>query len=449
MLKRYFSELCLFYVLRVVLCTNPLWGTSAEPSRFLAAKKDDSDYPTSSTDSVCIANPTYDLTFKSLFVGMNDAKKDSLASSESAKNRLISLLNSLCYPEADDDSNEKHIKSIFIEDGTIIEKFGNSKENNRKKTGKTNSEGENALRELRCDIICQCQLSNSSETEKYVLYFDIEMQRKNEGDPIQRFLKYREQLEKKYEGQGHAQNQVRVIAFLGYETDTAVENTRMGRLIKDSETGKVIAARDEENNNFNFNPMISLPAVVKRITKNSNTDIDIMDSKIIRYAGKDWLKLLGVQWWAKVENEDTKNKYYIVPNDPVSQEVRSALEVLKKSNTTEDAFRAEVKRIFDAERTIDGLKQQSLKEGRQQGREEGKIIGMLETCMRNFVIAGEEIKKYQVKGIQANTLERNFIKEIWNRVHDESKKDGEDKGNQEKTFDNFIGNSIIKTLLKR
>ncbi|MDR2371936.1 MAG: hypothetical protein LBD60_02190 [Puniceicoccales bacterium] len=62
----------------------------------------------------------YDLTFKSLFLGMDNAGENDLASPGNANKRLISLLNSLVYPQADNDESKERIVSIEIIDGAIL-----------------------------------------------------------------------------------------------------------------------------------------------------------------------------------------------------------------------------------------------------------------------------------------------------------------------------------------
>jgi hypothetical protein len=297
-----------------------------------------------------------------LFLGINDVEEDALASTQNANRRLISLLNSLVYPEADNDTSKEHIVAVKIVDGTIIthEKLGDSKT-------KTNSGRENVLKELRCDIVCECTVERPKcpgqemKSQNYILYFDIEMQRKNVDRSIQRFLEYLNRLKLKYS------DEVRVIGFLDYPTTEVVEKTRMGRLVRDSKTGKMVAAPEERDTGLQ--PMIGLKKVTESILKDE--DVKIMENKIIGPKGKEWLKLLGIRWWAK----NVECEYYVVPSQVQSQEVKDALEVLRKEKVDQDLFQKEVANIFDAQKILDDLENNKKQEGREEGREEGRVEG--------------------------------------------------------------------------
>ena len=116
------------------------------------------------------------------------------------------------------------------------------------------------MTELRCYIVCKCIIARprnqEKELEDYVLYFDIEMQRRNAENPVRRFLAYQEGL--KQSGKN-----TRVIAFLDYFTEDVVEETKIGRLVKDPQTRKMVAAPEEKDTDLN--PMIGLKAVKSRI----------------------------------------------------------------------------------------------------------------------------------------------------------------------------------------
>jgi hypothetical protein len=238
----------------------------------------------------------------------------------------------------------------------------------KKAKNQPNSEKERTFRERRCDIVCRCELEDNGDGKKngvYALYFDIEMQRTNTGDPIRRFLEYQKLLENKYS------EEVIVIAFLNYRTEQVVENTAMGRIIEDPKTGKRVAAPEEEK--AILQPMIGLEKATSSILKNE--DIEIMKNKKIGQKGKEWLKLLGIQWWAEKEKDEKgetgkSNEYYVVPR--VSDgEIKGALEALEKANVKQEFFQAEVDRIFDEQKILDEEKEKSRQEGKEEGEKSG------------------------------------------------------------------------------
>ncbi|MDR1435344.1 MAG: hypothetical protein LBI77_02980 [Puniceicoccales bacterium] len=381
---------------------------------------------------ICIANPTYDLTFKSLFVGIDDIEEEKSENSpQKAKQRLISLLNSLFYPEAENNSNEVHVISVEVVDGTIktLQKLGdtetkaNTKVKSKKlKTGeikpktntKSKSKKEKSLTELRCDVVCQCKVGSVPntneplESELCALYFDIEMQRVNQGNPIRRFLSYQEKLKNRYRP-----SKVYVIGFLDYSTNLAVEKTKMGRLVQDPESKKLVAAPEEQD--IDLQPMIGLKNVIGSILEGK--DIEIMKNQKIGQTGKEWLKLLGVRWWAKNRKKNEKDQYYIVPAEPQSQEVKEALNILKMNSEiiNEKLFKQEVNRIFDAEEIANAIRAEGELNGERRGQLQGELKGRLQGIMRNFA-KNREIGDDEIEGFEKNSLEESFVGEVWKQM---------------------------------
>ncbi|MDR0741026.1 MAG: hypothetical protein LBF34_04945 [Puniceicoccales bacterium] len=360
---------------------------------------------------ICIANPTYDLTFKSLFLGRNDVAEDDLASPDNANKRLISLLNSLVYPKA-----KEYIISIKIVGGTIL--IAKELAISGEKRARTESPRENAMMELRCDIVCECTVvhpGRETQQESYVLYFDIEMQRRNVGNPLKRFLNYQKKLQQ-------TNREIRVIGFLDYFTISPVEKTKMGRLVEDPQTGELVAA-PEEKRSMDLHPMIGLRASVEDILKGE--DIEIVKGCKIGQTGKEWLKLLGVRWWA--EEDTNRRECYRVPSEVQTKEMADALEILKTSNVDEEIFRMEIDRVSEAQEMLDELeankKQEGLEEGRAEGLvkgraeglEEGEMIGIIKSLVRGFV-KGRGIEDDEVEEIGKNSLGEDFVREIWSAL---------------------------------
>lgn len=229
------------------------------------------------------------------------------------------------------------------------------------------------------------------------------MQRRNVGDPIKRFLDYQKQLKR-------SDKNARVIAFLGYFTKNTVEETKIGRLVRDPQTGGLIAA-PEEKESMDLHPMIGLQTSVNDIL--AGKDIEIVNGCKIGQIGKEWLKLLGVRWWA-TENPDHK-EYYIVPSKVQSKEVESALEVLKMGKVNQDDFKGEVGKIFDANRILDEVEASKKQEGLEEGRAKGEMIGILKGLIRSFV-KGREIEDDEIEEIVKNSLDEDFVREIWNTL---------------------------------
>jgi hypothetical protein len=354
---------------------------------------------------ICVANSTYDLTFKSLFLGGGEG----LASAENAMKRLMSLLNSLCYPNAENDPNEPHIIRIETVNGELITKCA------IKSKVKTNSDFENQLGALRCDIVCKCivqsQLSEAKQT--IILYFDIEMQRKNIPGRIDEFLVYQHKLQGEYKD-----GEVKVVAFLDYKTEEAVERTAFRRVIEKSD-GTIVLA---ENAKKELYPMISLKVVVKDILEGK--DVEIVAGQPIGEKGKEWLKLLGIRHWAQRKCGDPKDKrcqYYIVPAvaKGYNPELAEALRFLQEENLADKAteFQGEVDKVFDAKRTAKNLQKEGEKLGEKLGEIKGEIKGLFDMFIGFGSISGQKIQKMQ----SAHRLfPRGLVEKIGNDYIEES-----------------------------
>jgi hypothetical protein len=180
------------------------------------------EYEEKEGGGISIANPTYDLTFKLLFLTDKDSSEGSqghveFIQPEKTQRTLISLLNGLYYPKfvSDDQTpQENRIIKIEVVDSTLL-KFRKTDPEEKSKSGRTGSLFENSLQELRCDIVCKCDLgpSNEETSTHYVLYFDIEMQRKHISGRDGEFVEYVKALKRKYGKEVH------LLAFLNYETN--------------------------------------------------------------------------------------------------------------------------------------------------------------------------------------------------------------------------------------
>lgn len=140
-----------------------------------------------------IVDPTYDQTFKAIFVG--EEKVNEFTPNQ----RLISLLNGLLYPETDDDPYAFKIRDIGPLNSEITS------------IGLSDSSGV-----LRFDIAftCYCySLEGARTTKAAPKVFYIEMQKTKDAAMSSRLQKCASALKRKY---GY---EVQVVAFIGYTTE--------------------------------------------------------------------------------------------------------------------------------------------------------------------------------------------------------------------------------------
>ncbi|MDR2371653.1 MAG: hypothetical protein LBD60_00715 [Puniceicoccales bacterium] len=345
-------------------------------------------YQEGEAEAICIASPTYDLTFKLLFLAnQNDLEKFErpvkFIQPEETRKTLISLLNGLYYPEflSKEQTPEKNrIIEIEIIDSTLLDA-------------------------RKVNIVCKCTLESPNADNKdvhYALYFDIEMQRRHISGREQEFVEYVNALKIKY-GKG-----VHLLAFLNYETEErkAVRRGTMA-FVQEGEDGQLVVPQKGVRR-LVYQPMICLPCAVSEIL--NGQDIEIVEGKPIGPAGKEWLKLLGVEWWGK----RSKNRLgrYVVPKDVSTPEVGKALEILSKK-VDEAAFQAEVKRIFNVHKDANALRE----EGEQIGLQKGEQVGQLKSLMQTF-IKTERFFDFLIAGMNLRNLTEDFIRQLWDEVSD-------------------------------
>lgn len=235
-----------------------------------------------------ITDPTYDKIFRLLFTS------DTKILGYSGNDRLKSLLNGILFPEADDNLNAVKIRKITPLDGEVTN------------LGKTNSRGV-----LRFDIVCTCHCwgisdDGKTETEKYT--FDVEMQRAYEEAFDARLFNYGSGLYRKYG------NPVKVVAFLNHILPDKGDSfwilpCRVSHVNKEV-LGFIDNAVDIHS--------IDLRKVVRLIDSKKKI---MVHEKEIGKVGREWLKLLGIRQWQH-------GSRFCVPTDYMTEEVKSAVEVL-------------------------------------------------------------------------------------------------------------------------
>ena len=308
--------------------------------------------------SMIIADPTYDITFQAMFPDNSEGKS-----------RLLSLLNSLLYPKCDlKNPNHKMIREVEFSKTTIEKRVPEGE-------GKKNAGGmENQFKQFRCDIVCNYTIGTKNQHEdqikKIVIsYYDIEMQRSKLKNLEKELLEYAQELKKQY-------NPAKVLTFLKYQ-------------IKDNQIANEVALipsvvvirgqkdkmkQNEDNDAFGF--MISLPSIVDSIQKGEPIKIQ-EDGEELGVDGKEWLKLLGVSHWATQEMiGDDLTGYYYVPTNVSCNEVRTAMEFVKKGEIDPILYQEQIKMLFSAESTAKQLREEGMEEGIKVGKEEGIKEGM-------------------------------------------------------------------------
>ncbi|MDR0740285.1 MAG: hypothetical protein LBF34_01080 [Puniceicoccales bacterium] len=351
-------------------------------------------------EAVPVANPTYDLTFKLLFTPVDPQLGFRDLGDESRSNkRLMSLLNSIIYPDATNNPNSERIVKVELEPTELLTQ-SHSK----------NEELDRALTALRCDIVCKCtiQKQNRQNQQTFFIYFDIEMQRAKLKKRIDNFFGYRNFLEQKYKTKD-----VRLIAFLNYATDSVVQDTVSGDFCFDREKEAFVPIGESvDEAKKRTSPVIGLRTVVAAIQEGK--EVVIMPDKPLKSEGKEWMKLLGVQWWASLAG----NHRYVVPMQVQCPGVKESLQILNHKGITDAALQAEYSKIFDANKLLEASKEEGWEEGeaagRKEGRKEGEQIGQLKGLMQGF-IAGQFFD-FLANGLDSQFLSEDFVRNIWNTL---------------------------------
>lgn len=242
-----------------------------------------------------IVEPTYDQTFKALFTG--EAKIESF----SGKERLISLLNSLYYPEADDLPDAFKIRRITPLNNEI-----------------TQIGIQDGSDSLRFDIAFTCEAWNenvvgeavSGSTESSSV--DVEMQRAYEPNFAGRLYGYASAMHRKY------QKSVKVLAFLNHDgCGFNSSSFRIKPCYIDHVNGQVTGILEGVTDIS----AIDLGVVANLISAGKNV---VINGKQIQKTGLEWLKLLSIRQWQSSQGK------HIVTFDGVAPEVKSAMVVLSK-----------------------------------------------------------------------------------------------------------------------
>ena len=326
-------------------------------------------------------DPTYDTTFKALFSGVDDTAEDGGdLSSSKANKRLLSLLNSMCYPEYEIDSTKEHLTECKVIDSSFLIRrqtlvflnAGTNKRNKPKKVTLDQKRDNTDLSELRCDLICECKSSKSSKKKRVLVYFDVEMQRAKVPDRTVGFANYRELLKRRVEKLGYGIEDVQVIAFTNYEAEDAVGEFKVGLIQR--KNGKLNVAADQRlGKDSDYVKMISLPACINDLKKGNKITVN---GKNLNDFGKEWLKLLGLGSWAGAFEARGRCEIPARCNFKCKG-VGSAMRALKADLYDEKAYEAEVLRLFGRKTEDRAIREEAIEEGEARGEARGEAKGQL------------------------------------------------------------------------
>jgi hypothetical protein len=361
-------------------------------------------------EAICVANPTYDLTFKLLFTPMErNTQFGGLTAKKHSDKRLISLLNSIIYPHFENNPQSEHIISVDLESTEMLAK--NDVENEKM---------EKQLTALRCDIVCKCTILKEQHTQKtstFVIYFDIEMQRAEVPGRIRAFLRYKDILKEHFPDTG--ENDIRLIAFLNYETSSAISNAAMAAVGIDPVTNNITLLDADTIEISQLSKMIGLKTVIKKLM--DDEEIRITSDIPLKTNGKEWLKLLGLQWWANKTKNDCR---YTVPQDVSCAEVKEALQLLNHKGITDEALQNEYQKILGAKTVAQVFEERGEERGEQRGRAEGeiegKITGKLEILINGF-IETQQIFPFMIAGLEQHSLMEDRVRKVWQESNNPKK----------------------------
>ncbi len=288
---------CTIFLNNVIAATGWLFKTEEEAKEA---------FSTSEIKSITIADPSYDQTFKKI-----------LSTSEESKDRLMSFLNSLYYPNEGEDGLK--IREIVPLDKEITQMGEKSKAG-----------------VLFCDIACKCicctkdeamidsaedneddlksrKKQKTSNKKRYT--FDIEMQRGVDTELVGRMQQYISGL-KSIHGLP-----VEGLGLLNYDSN-AEDIVKVYNYCEIDANSKEFKAKRIVGGKAN------LPIRTIYLGKvNGNVEI-IFDGNELDDLGVSWLKLLGLKNWATSVN--TLSYKIFFPENEIDSNIKETLEILSK-----------------------------------------------------------------------------------------------------------------------
>lgn len=271
-----------------------------------------------------IVDPSYDQIFKKLF------EEGNPFNGIEGKQRLISFLNSIIFPDIKNDPQIYEIERLSNEN-TIM--------------------NSNALGLLRYDILCKakCKTKYAQKNEKSI---NIEMQLSCDSNLRKRLINYASTVYRLYN------LETIVLCLVNSKSDKDIFATSLTTLITSYQTKKKV----ENLNDFKI-IVLNLPELIEQM--NNKKEI-LIENKKIEAIGRNWIKLLGIRNWGIKELDR-----FILPSEINFEcnELQSTILMLK--NTGEiDLIRA-----INNQKYIEGVLEEKEKEGEIKGEIKGEIEG--------------------------------------------------------------------------
>jgi len=352
-----------------------------------------------------IADSGYEQTFKQLFSWKHTINGIS------GEERLISLLNSLLYPNVSDDGyNIKKVTTI------------------RNESNRLGSETKLGVPFF--DVVCRCECwKGKKEMEEEIEIFDVEMQTGYDNVFISRAFEYGVSLrdtiyiEEKEEERRKKKDMeksnieepkkkikkhpVKVLSFINYdnkETDNIQYKSYKTEIVLTDLDGNKIKTMDDPPVEVYF---IDLQAEIEKLSKSEEISIN---GKEISKTGKEWIKLLGLRHWATQINYYLYHRYVIPKDTSDSDEViQSALKILQLVD--EESLIEYCKAEMTALSMLETYESLGEKRGEKIGEKRGEKIGekrkAYEIC-ENLLLSGVDIDFI----IKITKLQNEEIEEI-------------------------------------
>lgn len=377
--KHYFFEVTQTKPMDSMLSTESKDSGIAEqqPKRLKKGEESNLEVKNIELPYIRVADPAYDQTFKRIF------SWDNPIDGIKGEDRLMSLLNSILFPDVDENGFKiRTVESLSNEVTKLDEKT--------------------ALGVLKFDIACRCSCFKIGKAHK-VEIFDVEMQTGYQAEFQDRLFDYGNRLRLE-----NNHSPTIVLAFLNYSKYLSKkdqdESAWVGLYYKDLNTGCPIEPL------HNVVDTHSVDLSQKSIMLKTGTPIFIGGKLINNKVGKEWLKLLSIRHWA------TKNgTRYIIPDTAKDPVVKSAIKMLSCVDEKELA------RFIEDEDFSNGVINTAKKEGLAEGEIKGKIETARNMLQMNLL---EPDKIAQATGLPTEQI--NALKEELEKSKEEGELEEED-----------------------
>ena len=346
------------------------------------------------SSAIKLADPSFDLTFKSLF-------SQSESAESKWKNRAISLLQSLII-----EGNIKTITTLSTE--CILPDI------------KKNKNGEHLLL-LRSDLAFQLEMETKDKEYKLVELVNIEMQLGYLSDFLERLLNYGLSLRKKNkEFAKDITVKTIVLGFINYKGSLNFKSNSY-----------YLSEFNSENNCFirKIDDLVDIVIInLNEISNKLENDEKIyILGKEVNKTGKNWLKLLSLRNWAINDGDN----YYKIPKININTEINSAINYLQEVTSQSLVKYSEAeKQYYDSinEAVNEKVKEKmekmakqfdEFKKETQAKAEDGKIKFFISIFKNAPNLDLEELEKNQV--INFSEIKEDKVMSFWGDDKDKDK----------------------------